>query len=477
MGETSPASTTPFDPYALTPEAVREAPPTLGQALRRIGPGMILAASIVGTGELIATTHAGAQAGFVLLWLVLLSCFIKVFVQIELGRLAISTGETTLNSFARLPGPGRLFIYWWFFMMVATQAQISAMIGGIAQCFHLALPLFADMARPALPWGVGITIATGLLLYYGTYSLIERSMTAMVVIFTVLTVGCVFLLPFTDYAFGWNELASGLTFHLPTETAVIAAAFTMVGITGVGASELVSYPYWCIEKGYARYVGPADGSEGWLRRAKGWLAVMKLDAWVSMIVYTVATVAFFILGAAVLHSQQRGTPGAATEKGLPGDLSGLLESLTRMYEPVLGPNVALAFIIVGAFAVLFSTLVSATAANARLVTDFLKVGGYIAPHGPKERFRWVQGASTAILIFAFTLFAFFPNPVLMVMIGGFAQAITLPLIAAAAIYMRYRRADRRVTPGVIWDAFLWLSLLAFIAAAVYGVWSQLEKLL
>lgn len=59
----------------------------------------------------------------------------------------------------------------------------------------------------------------------------------------------------------------------------------------------------------------------------------------------------------------------------------------------------------------------------------------------------------------------------------FAQAITLPLIAAAAIYLRYRRAGRRVTPGLVWDTFLWLSLLAFVAAAMYGVWSQLKKLL
>jgi manganese transport protein len=148
-----------------------------------------------------------------------------------------------------------------------------------------------------------------------------------------------------------------------------------------------------------------------------------------------------------------------------------------MYEPVLGWDAALAFIVIGAFAVLYSTLVSATAANARLATDFLRVTGFIAPAGPRERFRWVQGICVVIMLVGLTLFYFFPNPVLMVMIGGFAQAITLPPIAAAAIYMRYRRTDRRVTPGLIWDAFLWLSLLAFMAAAGYGVWSQLRKLL
>ncbi|PYQ22043.1 MAG: manganese transporter, partial [Acidobacteria bacterium] len=56
------------DPYRLDPRDVREPPPTLRQALRRIGPGLILAASIVGSGELIATTTLGAQVGYTALW-------------------------------------------------------------------------------------------------------------------------------------------------------------------------------------------------------------------------------------------------------------------------------------------------------------------------------------------------------------------------------------------------------------------------
>jgi Mn2+/Fe2+ NRAMP family transporter len=468
MAEDLPQGT--YDPYVLSPEAVREPPATIGQALRKVGPGLILAASIVGTGELIATTHAGATAGFALLWLVLLSCVVKVFVQIELGRHAVSCGETTLTSFARLPGPGRLFVWWWFFMLLATQAQISAMIGSIGYTIHLVVPGVAqDLARPALPWAVVTVAATALLLVRGTYRLIEYSMTILVVLFTFLTVACVVLLPFNkEYAFGWGEIASGLTFHLPAEQAVILAAFTMIGITGVGASELVAYPYWCIEKGYARNVGPHDASDAWLRRARGWLRVMQLDAWVSLVVYTVATLAFFLLGAAVLHSGATG--------GLPGRVDGMLQRLTDMYVPVLGPTGALVFIVLGAFAVLYSTLVSATAANARMLTDFLRVTGFLAPRGPAERFRWVCWFCVGFLLLGLLLFVRFPNPVGMVMVGGVAQAVTLPMIAAAALYLRYRRTDRRLTPGLVWDAFLWLSLLAFFVAALYGVWSQVKGL-
>src|SRR5579875_1217860 len=99
------------DLYALPPEAIREPPRSLGRALMQIGPGLILAASIVGTGELINTTSLGAKAGFSLLWLILLSCVIKVFVQVELGRYAIVHGRTTLEAFDSLPGP-RLGTSW-----------------------------------------------------------------------------------------------------------------------------------------------------------------------------------------------------------------------------------------------------------------------------------------------------------------------------------------------------------------------------
>ena len=44
------------DPYALTPDAIRDPPVSLWAALRQIGPGIILAGSIIGSGELLLTT-------------------------------------------------------------------------------------------------------------------------------------------------------------------------------------------------------------------------------------------------------------------------------------------------------------------------------------------------------------------------------------------------------------------------------------
>src|SRR5690606_3127380 len=84
---------------------VVDPPKYFWRILRQIGPGLIIAGSIVGSGELIATTKTGAQAGISLLWLIIIGCLIKVFVQIELGRYTITHGETTLSALDRVPGP------------------------------------------------------------------------------------------------------------------------------------------------------------------------------------------------------------------------------------------------------------------------------------------------------------------------------------------------------------------------------------
>ncbi len=93
------------DLYAYDPAEVTEPPRGLRQILRRIGPGMILAASIVGSGELIATTTLGAEVGYIALWVILLSCFLKPAIQAELGRYSIATGETGLAGVNHFPGP------------------------------------------------------------------------------------------------------------------------------------------------------------------------------------------------------------------------------------------------------------------------------------------------------------------------------------------------------------------------------------
>src|SRR5262249_57570926 len=126
-----------------------------------VGPGVVLGGWMGGTGEVMKSRSLGAKAGFSLLWLILLSCVIKVFVQVELGRYAIVHGRTTLEAFDSLPGPrlGASWLCWlWLIMMLTTQAQIAAMEGTVGQAAHMAFPgasrVMSDGAgRLVAAWG------------------------------------------------------------------------------------------------------------------------------------------------------------------------------------------------------------------------------------------------------------------------------------------------------------------------------------
>lgn len=474
-----------YDPYAMPPGGIEEPPQTLWAALRKIGPGIILAGSIIGSGELLLTTALGAKYGFAFLWLIIFSCIVKVFVQIELGRYAVSSGKPTLGALNELPGPKwrvHWLVWWWFIMLLATVSQLGAMIGGVAQALNLAFPDgTARLARliepvsagaanslldhPEYPWCVVTAFSAVGLLLIGGYKSIERITTGMVAAVTGITVLCVAILPASGYPFRIEDIVQGFTlftrsgdgwtFAIPA--AGIAAAFGAFGITGVGASELYAYPYWCLEKGYARFVGEHSADDAWVRRAKGWLRVMHLDAWVSMIVFTTATVAFYFLGATVLHRQ-----------GLHPEKEDMIATLAEMYVPTFGDWTRFAFLI-GAWAVLFKTLYVATASNSRLTADFLSLGRFLKFDSAEPRRICIRRLCIFYPIFGMLLYFGFRDPRAMVVFGGFFQAATLPVIAAATVYMRYRRTDPRIAPSKLSDLCLWLAFVSITVVAAYAI--------
>lgn len=454
------------DLVAITHAEIQEPPGNLWHAFRQIGPGLVLAASIVGTGELINTTALGAREGFVLLWLILLSCVIKVFVQIELGRYAVTCGKTTLAAINTLPGP-KLGVGWlcwlWLFMMLATNGQLAAMEGLVGQASVMAF--FGPGGAPAgsgllasEPFWAGVTaIAAIALLLSGGYKRLERITTLLVALVTLVTVACAFQLPLTPAAVG-----SGLDFTLPGAGLVLA--FSAFGITGVGATELFAYPYWCLEKGYGRATGPRTDDDAWVRRARGWLRVMRLDAWFSMVVFTLATVAFYLMGASVLHD--RVVAGELSDDALKG--SGMIRTLAEMYIEVLGPW-ARSFFLVGAWAVLFKTLYVATAANSRLTADFLHLGGFWKQSTDADRERTVRCFCVVYPLFSLAIYLALREPLTLVAIGGTAQAMMLPLIAGATLYLRYRDVDPRVAPSRLSDTMTWIAFVAISVVAAYSL--------
>jgi len=441
----------------LADSEIQPAPTDFGGITRQLGPGLIISAVIVGSGELIVTPKLGAEVGFKLLWFIILGCLLKVFVQIELGRYAITRGRTTLEALNTLPGPKIMasWILWlWLAMYLCLVPQVAGMVGGVATAFKLG---GANIPVSALAVMIGVSCA--ILLVIGRYRMVERFSTALVAIFTLTTLIAVGALQFTDFAITGSQLASGFSFQLPDN---LVTAFGAFGIIGVGASELIYYPYWCLEKGYAKKVGPDDGTAAWKERANGWLKVMRIDAWVSFVIYTTATIAFYLLGAAILHAKE-----LKVESGQ------MIETLSQMYRTAFGEWSFWLFL-VGAVVVLYSTVFGATASNARLFADALSLFGIKKFRDGEERIRWIK-IGCVLLPIAFTgVFLIFGNPVKLVFWGAVAQGLMLPFLAGGALYFHFTSPHHELRAKPLSLACLSIAAILMAALGIYQVISAFQ---
>ena len=280
---------------------IRSAPVRPWPVLLAVGPGIVLAAGVIGSGELINTPLQAARFGFVLLWAVLLSCVIKYFLQVEVGRYCLVHNQTVFEALSPFPGPRLRKTSWlvWAFMGGWLLAQVgsSGLVGAMAGLLHGIQPLSSDAIGSVQIWGVAVAVAVQLLLWRGLYGRLEKIMIGLALLLSLSAVVGLVMLQGTPFRVSGADFRSGLGFSLG-ETDVRLAAFaviSLIGALGVSGSELVVYPYWVLEKGYGKRLGPRD-SEGWLERARGWIGILKLDAGVATLLATVVTAGYFILG-------------------------------------------------------------------------------------------------------------------------------------------------------------------------------------
>lgn len=555
---------------------IQDPPTTKLGILKQLGPGLIIAGSIVGSGELIATTAVGAEAGFTLMWLIILGCMIKVFAQVEFGRYTLIHGRTTLDGLNEVPGPRfrvNWILWYWLVMFLVSLAQLGGIVGGVGQAVTISAPLTQEgkaynryqellieqhvtrslITRPSVDsadpdgleaarlqkrlealaleieevekpfrqtpvyqeavrvrqeleqeylkvdkgvsagaverdrlqnrlmdaeateqslrgppqsddeilWATLITISSMVILVLGRYQLIQLLSTVLVAGFTFVTIAnLIHLQTLPEWRVGWDDLVHGLSFQFPSTKTGMTTALMAFGIIGVGATELIQYPYWCLEKGYAKWVGPRDSTEAWAARARGWLRVMRWDAWASMLVYTFATVAFYLLGAAVLK-----------RAGLNPEGSQMVRTLAEMYVPVFG-KAAHAIFLLGAFAVLYSTFFVANASHARVCADAMRVFGFSKGTERAQKF-WLLFYCGLLPALCLIVYVFVRAPKQLVLASGLMQAIMLPMLAIAALYFRYRQLDQRLMPSLGWDFGLWISSFGLFFA---GCWAFFDKI-
>ncbi|HEY3392183.1 MAG TPA: Nramp family divalent metal transporter, partial [Lacipirellulaceae bacterium] len=443
----------------------------LFRSLAAIGPGIVVAGSVIGSGELINTPVQAAKFGFVLLWVVLLSCVIKYFLQVEIARHCLVHNRTTVEALNQCPGPKFRRTSWIAFVYMlgylVTMLTVIGIIGALGGLMHGLLPFSNDIATSTQIWGAFMGVLAIAVLWQGWYRQLEALVMILVGCFSISVFVGVFLIQGTPFRISANELLSGLKLSLDVDkyrAEVGYAVISLMGALGVAANELFMYPYWVLEKGYARELGDPT-SAGWTERARHWIRTVWLDAGLSTLLATLVTAAFFLLGAAVLNRQE------TVPEGLE-----VVDQISRVYTESWGAWSKWPFVL-GAFCTLFSTLVVIAAASGRMWTDLFRSMG-IVEAGDAEATRrchqvvqtvWIGCLVTASLLIK-------QAPADLIIAGHFVLgAIMTPLLMFAICWMAFH-TDARVRMGRGTTVALIASVLIILVCVLANLYEQSQKL-
>ena len=435
------------DPYTMQPAAIRAPPSTVRARLGHLGPSVVISGSIIGSGELVLTSSLGAAAGFVLLWWVLLACWSKSLVQAELARYVVVSGDTYLRALNRVPGKVSFFgqpVSWtlWLSLLAFIPGVVGmgGILGGSGQALALLVPeLDAGVAT------LFLALATSAILYTGSYIRLEHTMLLLVSAFTLATLTAAIAMQFTPFRVTLPDLASGLEFRFPVEYLVLGLA--VYGSTGVNSAEIPGYCYWCIEKGYAGHIG-GDATDPLRRgRAQGWIRVLQLDVWVTLVILTCATLPFYLLGAGVLHAGGHQPQGLDT-----------VRLLSQMFTQTLG-NWSLWLFGGAAFCILFSSVVAGFGSTARLLPDFLVEFGWLARSNLGARRAWIRAFGALAPVASCGGYLLVNNPLTLLSIGALAGAVLLPVQSGSTLWLQHRRLDSGLRPSSLARKALILTFL------------------
>ena len=450
------------DPYVVDGSQTTEPPRSFRGKLKFLGPGMITSAAVVGSGELLTATTLGAQVGFMLLWLVLVSTFLKVWVQIELARWSISTGRVALDGYDDVPPrvAKRGWISWLVLLMflqffIGQAGVISASAFAFSSLFPIGPEPYSMLSIGS--W-VAILVVVAIGIHVANrYAVVENISTVLVLLVTAFAVVMLFLLHGTEFAWTLGDVADGMRFEISLGSAGIALA--MFGMTGVGAGETTAYTYWVVEKGYASWTGPNDGTESWVARARGWISVMKVDAWVSWAIYTASTAAFYMLGAAVLHPQ-----------GIVPEGNDVMTTISSIFDSAVGTWGGVLFLL-GAGLALFKTILANVPSLGRQVGHTLSIFGAYDWRDQVARDRWQRVIMIILPIGWGILGTAVSSPLALVIIAGILNAIYLIGAAIATLYLARTQTDPRIRDGRPTSVLLWISAIAIIFVGVIGLFN------
>lgn len=298
---------------------------------RHIGPGIVVAATGVGAGDLVATLIAGSKFGYTLLWAAVIGCLVKISLAEAAGRWHLATGRTLFDGWRSLGS--------WTTVYFAGYVVVWGFVYGAAAMSSSALPLgalFPDVMDLKL-WAVACGLVGLVFVWFNRYAVFEKVMTVLVGVMFVVTVYlAVRVTPHLGDAF------AGLVPVLPDGSLI----YTLGLIGGVGGTiTLAAYGYWVNAKGW---------------KDAGWMKVMRLDNRVAYLTTGIFVVAMLFVGAELLHSS-----GVALAKGDKG-----LLDLGTVLEDRYGATTAKVFLI-GFFATSFTSLIGVWHGVSLMFADFV----------------------------------------------------------------------------------------------------------
>ncbi len=407
---------------------IREAPRGFGGLLRNIGPGIVVSGSVVGSGELLVTTRMGAEVGFVFLWGVIVASVIKYFIQLELGRQCLLKDETTIQSLDRVRGFRLRDTSWNAWLCIAGFLGVMvALVGILGSVGGMMSSVFPWL--PKWTWNCVIFALLSVLLYRGLYEDLEKMVSFLVAAFSLVVIFCVLALQGTEHAITGGQIASGLRLAMPVEGAFTALA--VMGSVGATAVELFMYPYWIREKGYPQFIGPRDDSPEWRERYRGWMRVVAVDAGVCTGIAVVITCAYYLLGASILNKLEVVPEGYE-----------VVDNVSLIFTESLGGWAKNLFMF-GAFCTLFSTLLVFAASSGRIMLDFLRQTGAVAPETREQRMRLLRVLQIGIpLLWLIGELVYAKTPFLLLRIGANCNNLLLIPLAFGVLHLAMRLDGR-----------------------------------
>ncbi|HUP42599.1 MAG TPA: Nramp family divalent metal transporter [Thermoanaerobaculia bacterium] len=329
------------------------APRPRSRLLALVGPGLLVAATGVGAGDLATAAFTGDALGAAVLWAVVAGAGIKYVLNEGLARWQLATGETLLEGAltrwrGRLAGPLRVaFLAYFLAWSFLVAAALMSACGAVA---HAVWPLTGSADGDKLLYGLAHSAAGVVLVRLGGFRLFERVMGAAIgLMFVTVVATAVRVAP------DWGAVAAGLLVpRIPDLPG--ATGWTVALMGGVGGTlTVLCYGYWIREEGRE---SPAD------------LGLCRLDLGVGYAMTALFGVAMVVVGSTV---------------EVAGSGAGLVVALADRLEATLGPAGRWTFL-AGAWAAVATSLLGVWQSVPYLFADQWRLlrGGAIGQDGRAE---------------------------------------------------------------------------------------------